>query len=547
MKLPRQDPAAGPGAAWPTPAEWLLLAALAAWTAGPTVALVIYAGRHGLTWTGAGHDPYDQFQYLSWIRSSGEHGLAANLFGLAPEIHDFLHPMYGPSGLLWRLGASIPVAYLVWKPIALGVLFLGFAAYARRMAPPDLRRPATLLLALFAVTPFLPLLHWNDPPPSFVVAANESFTALQAWGFDHTAITLGLMPLFLLGVESLLAGRARRSTLVLTAIAGLLASWLHSWQGLTLLLIIAALVATGPPRPRHRVLLIPALALLLPLAYGAILAHSDPSWELAAEHNKTAISFIGVGTMLLVFAPLAVPAIVGAVGWPDDVQERMVRLWPLAAFAVYFAYPEFRAHALESLALPLAVLAVRGWSRLRLPLALACLALAVMTVPGAVYYARSFGQTLSDRSQGYFLTADENAALRYLDESDGDGGVLAGGALSLAVPAYTGRQAWAGHYLWTLWPGRGPTADAFFAGTPGGDQARVFAQKIGVRFVVAPCGSNPGVVASLAPITREARRFGCVTALDLGHPAQAGPCTDEGLQGKSDLTARAIRCFAPAS
>ena len=40
--------------------------------------------------------------------------------------------MYAISGLLWRLGLSIQLAYLVWAPVALLVLFLGSAAYVRR-------------------------------------------------------------------------------------------------------------------------------------------------------------------------------------------------------------------------------------------------------------------------------------------------------------------------------------------------------------------------------------------------------------------------------
>ena len=35
--------------------------------------------------------------------------------------HDYLHPMYLISGLLWRLGVSVQVAYLIWKPVAIAI------------------------------------------------------------------------------------------------------------------------------------------------------------------------------------------------------------------------------------------------------------------------------------------------------------------------------------------------------------------------------------------------------------------------------------------
>ncbi|HSO98711.1 MAG TPA: hypothetical protein VLP43_07145 [Solirubrobacteraceae bacterium] len=109
-------------------------AALTIWAFAPLAATVAYVAINGGILTGTnGADLFDQFQYLAWIRDEGSHLLASNLWVIGGTPHDYVEPMYLISGLLWRLGLSVQVAYLIWKPVALLVLFLGFAAYARRM------------------------------------------------------------------------------------------------------------------------------------------------------------------------------------------------------------------------------------------------------------------------------------------------------------------------------------------------------------------------------------------------------------------------------
>ena len=111
-----------------------IFAVLVIWALAPLAAAVIHVAAHGGVLTGTnGSDYFDQFQYLAWIRDSGDHLLASNLWVIGPTPHDYLHPMYVISGLLWRLGLSIQLAYLIWTPIALVVLFIGSAAYTRRL------------------------------------------------------------------------------------------------------------------------------------------------------------------------------------------------------------------------------------------------------------------------------------------------------------------------------------------------------------------------------------------------------------------------------
>lgn len=116
--------------------QWEVFAVLAVWTLAPLVQAAAHVLRHGGVLTGAyGWDAFDQLAYLAWIRDSGSHLLASNLWQIAPTPHDYFHPMFFISGVLWRLGASVQFAYLVWVPVGLLVMFVGFAAYVRHLLP----------------------------------------------------------------------------------------------------------------------------------------------------------------------------------------------------------------------------------------------------------------------------------------------------------------------------------------------------------------------------------------------------------------------------
>src|SRR5450755_4706554 len=120
--------------------EKALLAALAAWGLFPLVLLLVHAGQAHARFTGAdgliGADGVlgaDQLQYLAWARDSGAHGLAADLFSLAPSGHVYLEPIFTIIGGLHRIGLSLALAYQLVKPVAIIALLLGVVAWARRL------------------------------------------------------------------------------------------------------------------------------------------------------------------------------------------------------------------------------------------------------------------------------------------------------------------------------------------------------------------------------------------------------------------------------
>ena len=496
--------------------------------------MLVHVASHGGVLIGTnGRDFFDQFQYLAWIRDAGSHGLASNLWVIGHTPHDYLHPMYLISGLLWRLGVSVQVAYLIWKPVAIAILFLGFAAYVRHLLPSSRwQQAAALVLALFYLTPVLAIGKWTGGLPAvhqyqLVLASDDSSAALQLWGFEHTAIAIGLMPVFLIAAERLIAGTSasdgsRRPWTAVAAVAGLLVSWLHPWQGAILLAIAGGMLVLKPPRRRYVALAVPAAATLLPLVYGLVLSRADASWR-AFEAQSTTTGTAPWWALLASFGPLVAFAAFGMRRSRED-RDWMLVLWTVACAGVYFVVTDFPPHALAGVTLPLAVLAVRGWQRLqararvpsRAAVVVAIAAILALTVPAAVYEAQAVKDDVSPTISGAIaleqlrLTSDQAAALDYLDRSPRRGGVLAPWFLSMSIPGATGRQVYAGHFQWQP-HSHVALAAAFFAPTTSGAVRRTILTHSKATFVVADCNAPRSLRSDIAPLARPVKRAGCVT------------------------------------
>ncbi len=497
-----------------------MLAALAAWVLIPIAVLLVRAAQHGGFTGVTGIDPYDQYQYLSWIRDSGLHGLASNLFDMTGGAHVFLQPMWLLSGLLWRAGLSLQAAYLLWAPICVIVLWIGYWKYAQRMGEGAGRRVTILVLGLFLTTPLgwlhLPITHWTA---ELQLASSDDSTALQPWFAFPTAIALGLMPLALLGWERLLdenqAPPYNRLTIVGTSAACAAISWIHSWQGATVLLVMVAVLVVRKPHRVHAALALPLAAALSPLIYQYLLTRLDPAWEIA-RHVNDRPDLVVFTPQLAVLGPLAAAALFAVLRrLPHDRGEWMLLLWPLAAAAVYVLDPEFPPHALQGVALPLSALAVRGWPRRRLRPAYGAAAIALLTVPGLAYYAHALPAATRGTGTLFFQTSPQRAALAYLARHP-RGGVLAPPLpLALEVPPFSGHPVWDGHQVWTTDVSRSPRAAAFYAGLMRPPQARAFVTSTGVRWVLFDCPVNRAALSSLLPLVTHVQRVGCAAVAAL--------------------------------
>lgn len=502
-----------------------MLALLALWSVIPLAILFGHVGgglgigSGGRVFTGVdGPDIGDQLFYMAWIREAGDHVLVSNQFDLRPDPRLFLHPMFLLSGLAWKLGASLQLSFLAWKPVAVLALFAGFAAYVRRLVEPGWSRPAVLVLALFFFTPAAWLFDWagvgsqNLQFGTYLLAV-EMFPGSFVWGLWPLALAVALMPVFLLCLERAL-DPARRGTrtagwyVVAACAAGLAVAWLHPWQGLTLLVITAGLVAWGRLW-RRAVLLVPVAATAAPIAYYYAITHTDSAWATVSQPSGNP----HVDGWL--FAALAPPLLLAAAGLPGrglDLQERAVRLWPVAALIVYFVLQRsWFYHALAGLSLPLAILGVRGWRRLGAPVPLGIAVLVALTLPGMAYYVQKLRETAS----AHFLARGEADALRAAGRSPRPGGILTTDALGAAVPAFSGRSTWVGHFTWTPdHADRSARAQALFAGALAPADARTLVHSTGAAFALAPCGA-PDLRRSLGPAVAATRRFGCATLYDL--------------------------------
>lgn len=516
--------------------ERALIGALALWALAPLV--ILFVGIPGVepaasgrgTFTGSGGLVInDHAQYISWIREAGNHVLSSNRFDVVPDPNLFLHPMWVLSGALWKLGASLQLAFGLWKPVGLVVLFGGFAAYvARTVEPGSWARPAALTLALFFVTPSMWLTGWSglgDADLEFgsLVMGLELFPAGFLWDIVPTAIAVGLMPLFLLGTERLLeperraAGRSASWYAGWTAAAGAVASWLHPWQGLTLLGIVGGLVLWGRFSRRYLALALPVAATVLPLIYYQVLTRTDSAWRTVSQPNG--MPHVG-DWLFLGLAPLVLLALPGLRRRPGpDVQERMLRLWPVAVLAVYLALDKsYFYHAFAGVTLPLAVLAARGWRELRAPALAAAAVVACLTLPGLAYHL----DYMHREAPGHFLTTGESDAMTYLERSDREGAVLATPRLGVLVPPLSGRSTWFGHATWT--PdneGRKARAAALFEGRLSPPDARLTVRESKASFLLQGCDEGRADVrAVLGSAVTAVRQFGCARVYEVVPPTK---------------------------
>jgi hypothetical protein len=536
LSIAARQPAARVPLAWRAYApEIACLAVLSLWGLAPL--LILFVGLPGYpaiargagTFTGSsGLALDDQLQYIAWIRDSGEHVLFSNRFDTPADPHLFLHPMWLLSGLAWKLGASLQLSFIAWKPLAVIGLLIGFAAYVRRFFEQPWERFAGLALALFFVTPTMTLVGWfgtNDAAfryGSFAMGL-EMFPAGFVWDLAPTAIALGLMPLFLLGAERILEPSRRDPRRSLRwyvggiSVAGLFVSWLHPWQGLTLLAIVAGVAAWQRfPRAYLR-LALPIAATALPLLYYSALTHTDSAWAVVSRPG----GYPHLGDwFVLGLAPLFLLALPGAlVGSRRSFQDRALLVWPLVSVAVYLSlHRSFIYHALAGMTLPLAILAVRGWRQLRLPVLAGAVVALLLTVPGVAVQLKLFRRD----APSHFLTPGESDAVRYLERSRAPGAVLAPVELGRSVPALAGRNTWVGHPTWTPnYEFRKTQAAVLFAGTLRPIDARRFVRSTGVAFLLADCVHRRGLRPLLGRLVRSERHFGCATVYELRRPLGA--------------------------
>jgi hypothetical protein len=516
------------------------LAVLAAFTAVSiwVLALVIaQAIRRGRTWTGTdGIGLQDQMQYLAWIQDSARHVLVSNLFVLSPTSHHYLQPLVAVSGLLTAIGVPAWLTLLMWKPVAVGGVFFALRAYVHHTVSGSERRLAALILALFFVGPgrlvatairHLGLSGHVDFPWHDVTL--DPWIGWWSWGYPF-----GLIGLAAMVTAVLLYDREREGAhaVGLSPFLGALASWVHPWQGATLIAILVGSEIGAFARTRQRVhprqLLVTTVATALPLVYYAVLARTDSAWKLSQAASGGSWP---LWALALCELPLALPALVAFAARPLSFLGWATRVWPIAALVVYALSQAtsggFALHAFLGINVPLAVMAVEGWGIVSKRLTWLCLpglaglVVAVLVLPAFVDQLRWASESVSASAQAppprghgdaKFVTGSERLALDYLGDLRGGGGVLTRGYLGTVVPGMTGRQTYVGNSYWS--PGfsfRAATADDLFLGRMSANAARAFVRSTGARFILVDCSSREGLRLALAPLIAAVHGFGCAS------------------------------------
>jgi hypothetical protein len=500
--------------------------------AGLSLALLVPLLTRGRPLSGSdGLFPADQLQYFAWIRDASQHGLIGNRFDLAPGDRAFFHPGFLLTGLVHRVtGVGIPWVYMVmWKPLAVGLLFAGALRYVRRLLPAGGQRHAGLILALFAVMPTVAVVAWsgwggNARQYTFDFISGEMWTGQYLWGYLFTAIAVGLMPFVLLAAERWREGRGSTRTLVLAALGTFVVMYLQPWQGATLCAVVLGVEAWRWLRTRERpawgLLWLPAAA-AVPTLYYFLLSHFDAAWELAGKSNAAGAQpewHWPWWAIVLTLLPLAGPALLAYRLPARTWQDVAVRIWPLAAFAVYLQPGgTFPYHSLQGTALPLAVLAVQGVVSLRarglvLKPAWVVAALFVMCVPGLAHKLEVAANNVHAGADPYFIFDDEHRALSALEDDPRAGGVLAPLYSGFLIPYTTGRETYVGALSWSPdFRSRRMKADALFEGRLTGPRALDFVRSTRARFLYADCRKLTDLTRLLGPELERVDRYGCAT------------------------------------
>ncbi|MGH2857770.1 MAG: hypothetical protein ACRDMJ_09820, partial [Solirubrobacteraceae bacterium] len=295
--------------------------------------------------------------------------------------------------------------------------------------------------------------------------------------------------------------------LLFGAVAALLASWLHPWQGITLVLIFAGLAAAQRFRDWPALALC-AIAAAAPLVYYYLLSHGDPAWQLASHYEV--IPRLSALVLLAGLGPLALIAAAGLRRPEGSIFEQALLLWIVACFVTYFVNDSFAPHALQGLSIPVAVLLVRGGVRLRWGPVFGALAVGLVTIPGLAYDARKFVRTARTPVVQYYLTAGDARALSWVAASAPPGGVLAPTPFAAVVPSRTGRHVWVGHGYWSDdYPDRARVVDRLFGGRMKRREARAFVDSTHASILISDCAHHHDLRRALAPLLASEQQFGC--------------------------------------
>ena len=525
----------------------LLIAGLA--VLAPSVGLAINHSNGTYVWSGAyGPVPGDAAQYLIWIRDASHHVFVGDLFSLDRVSRTFLHPGVLASSLLARIGVSPPLAFMAAIFTGVVVLCLGARSYVRATVAEGWGRPLALAAGLLFVSLMLDIVP-NGGSWLLIKLSYNSPTNVMS-GYPYAAISIGLV---FFAIAHFIALRSRNATWspMLCGIL-LVAAWLQPWQGVCAsgtLLATEALLVTG----RFRGLagggrrglrgaslgITGALACAPPLVYLFLLQRLDPAFKAMVTHTGILLGDQRWWMILIVFAPLLVPAVAIVLVPVRSLADLVLRVLPAVTLSAamlinYTKIAQSPDHALRGFPIAMAVPAVVALTHLMKGVSIPVRAFSLaawLAIVGVVSLSQqvvtNFLDSVDPARDGVrapYIQRDDRAALDLLASPElPQGGVVASTDLARSVPWTTGRQAWYGHDAWTPnAAARRQAVEAIGFGTMSDSRLLLgmgsgrFAAATGARYFLIGCKwSEVTNVQQVAAQAEWIRRLGCATLIKL--------------------------------
>ena len=510
-----------------------------AWAVAPFVLIALNAAAHHRIFLGA--DSYyapDQLQYLAFIRD-GHSGLIPNLYGGAGSAV-FVDPVWSLSGIVQGLTGVSGVAIMAfWKVVSIAALLAGVGWLVFRQIPASqpARRAAALGLSLFGGLAPCAAVVFASQPSALIHDANVLIPVANLWGYAPIAIAIGLMPLAIEGMRLIADGQGNRRLALATSGACLVVSWLHPWQGATLLLAFGVLllgrwqrtVGTGQrPIAAARALLAdqaPAAIAIgaagaAPIAYFVLLGRLNADW---ANFSQTDSATLGISLSVMCWCVLPLVAVAWATvrAARTDPRLRGLIAWLLGALLLVALRPPAQVHALGGVAIPLGVLVVRTWParggrRLRL---VAAAGLAATAGTFAAYGVNAFSTVASPAATNYSeIDPSDARAVLVAGRLAAGRPILSPQQLGVATPALVDHATWVGNKFWTpdsLWRYL-KAASVFDHKAPTAAQVRSLVGSSGARAIIEPCGYHAKLEPALRQLGFGELRIGCARVYAIG-------------------------------
>ena len=390
--------------------------------------------------------------------------MIANPFVLEPTGTVLVHAGLLLSGAVTALGVDPAIWYLLWKPVAVVVLFVAAhrvrpAHHQRRVASTCVARRRTLLPGAGGDDHRSRSRRRGLRPAPHPRHYNALWTVWALWGLPFTAITIRLAT----DAPCLRACPDRLRVGPVAAGVALLCAWLQPWQGATLLTILVAteLLRRADGERRMHVLVATVVAGKRSLLYYFVLGQVDDSWRLAGEINLG--SELPTWMFAAAFAIDSARRLLSS-SVPPGSRTFAVRVWPVAALGQYCVLQigqigTFPLHAIEGLAFPFGTLAVIGVrhafrdvpaQRRRVVLTIGTVLIVLLLVPSTIWrLGDDRDHVLSGETPSPFFLRRGERARESLREQPGEGGVLSEIYLGVLVPGGPAATRGSARFSWT--------------------------------------------------------------------------------------------------